>query len=389
MLLSILAGQLSSRIGAPLLLTFLSVGIFFGEDGPGGIVFNDKETAYMACSIALAIILFDGGLRTRLETFRQAVRPALLLATLGVMVTAGIVAIFAIWFLGISPLHSLLIGSIVASTDAAAVFLLLHQRDIRLKRHISATLEVESGINDPMAILLTITCVELMLGDPQSGVVHMLSAFAKQMGLGLMAGYAGGMALSHGMRRLKLDAGLYPVMAMTAGLLIFGGTNFVGGSGFLAVYLAGLTFANSGFPKTLLIKQFNDGMAWVAQIIMLLVLGLLVTPSHLVDYLAPALWIALALIVLARPMAVWLCLSFDGFTWREKTFVSWVGLRGAIPLYLALIPALSGIDNGRYYFNIAFIIVLTSLITQGWSINPLARWLRLDNKEDARSSGNG
>lgn len=377
MIISIVAGQLSAQVGAPLLLTFLSVGIFFGEDGPGGIVFNDKHTAYMVCSLALAIILFDGGLRTRLATFRQVVRPALLLASVGVAVTACIVAACAVLFFGVDPLQGMLFGAVVASTDAAAVFLLLHQRGVRLQPRVNAILEVESGINDPMAILLTIACVELMLGNVQGDFLYMLGMFGKQMGLGMIAGYAGGMGISHMLRRLKLDPGLYPVMAMAGGLFVFGGTNMLGGSGFLAVYLAGLTFANSGFSKTMLIKQFNDGMAWIAQIVMLLVLGLLVTPSNLVHYLNLSLWLALALIVLARPVAVWLCLAFSGCTWQEKTFISWVGLRGAIPIYLALIPALAGVENGHYYFNIAFIIVLTSLVLQGWSINPLARWLGL------------
>ncbi len=382
MMLSVLAGQASARIGAPLLLTFLGMGILFGEDGPGGIIFNDKHTTYVVCSLALAIILFDGGLRTPLKAFKTALRPALMLSTIGVLVTALVTGVFTAWLMNIELLKGLLVGSIVASTDAAAVFLLLHQRNVRLQGKINATLEVESGINDPMAIFLTITCVELLTATQHPGWFAILSMFVKQMGLGMLIGYAGGSALCRMMRWMRLDVGLYPVFALTGGLCIFGGTNLVDGSGFLAVYLAGLTFANSGFTKTQLIKQFNDGVAWTAQLIMLLVLGLLVTPSNLIGYLIPALLIALVLIVVARPLAVWMCLPYSGFNREEKTFIAWVGLRGAIPLYLAIIPALSGVENGHYYFNVAFIIVLASLVLQGWTINPLARRLGLIEEEE-------
>lgn len=377
MLLSILAGQFSSRLGAPVLLAFLGVGIFFGEDGPGGIIFDDKNTAFLVCSIALAMILFDGGLRTQYKTFKQAFKPALSLSTIGVVITAALTGSFAVWLMDLKPLHGMLLGSIVASTDAAAVFLLLHQKDMKLKEHVSATLEAESGINDPMAIFLTMTCVSLLTASSGQNWLSIAGVFIQQMGLGLAIGYAGGVALVHLLRFIRLDAGLYPVVVLVGGLLIFGSTNMVGGSGFLAVYLAGITFANSGFQKMMLIKHFNDGMAWIAQLVMLLTLGLLVTPTKLVEYLFPAILIAVFLIVVARPVAVWCSLPVSRFNWREKTFISWVGLRGAIPIYLALVPALSGIENGQYYFNIAFIIVVASLILQGWTINTLARRLGL------------
>ncbi len=384
MLLSVLAGQISTRLGAPLLLTFLGVGIFFGEDGPGGIVFNDNHSAFFVCSIALAIILFDGGLRMQSTIFKKAFKPALALSTVGVLITAVITGGFATWLMGVNPLHGMLIGSIVASTDAAAVFLLLHQRGIRLREQVSATLEVESGLNDPMAVFLTISCVSLMGVGAQAHWIDILGLFVKQMGLGLVIGYAGGLGLAHLLRFIRLDVGVYPVVVLAGGLLVFGGTNTVDGSGFLAVYIAGVTFANSGYQKLMLIKQFNDGMAWIAQLVMMLTLGLLVTPTRLVEYIMPAILIALMLIVVARPVAVWFCLQGSSFNGREKIFISWVGLRGAIPIYLALIPALSGIENGQYYFNVAFIIVLASLVLQGWTINPLAR--RLGIVEEAPKS---
>lgn len=377
MFLSVLAGQISNRLGAPVLLTFLGVGIFFGENGPGGIVFNDQNLAMMICSIALAIILFDGGLRTPLGLFKRAFAPALSLSTLGVVITAVLVGGFAVWLMGTDLLHGFLIGSIVASTDAAAVFLLLHQKGLRLKEHVSATLEVESGINDPMAVFLTLSCVTLMRGGAEAGWLPLLGLFFQQMGLGLMLGYAGGMGLSYLFRYIKLEVGLYPVVVLIGGLLVFGGANLVGGSGFLAVYIAGVTFANSGFQRMMLIKHFNDGIAWVAQLVMLLTLGLLVTPVQLIEYSIPAVLIAVFLILVARPVAVHCCLPSSQYTGREKLFISWVGLRGAIPIYLALIPALSGVENGQYYFNIAFIIVLASLLLQGWTINPVAHRLKV------------
>ncbi len=383
MLLSVLAGQFSTRLGAPVLLTFLGVGVFFGEDGPGGIVFNDKNTAFLICSIALAMILFDGGLRTHFTTFRQAFKPALSLSTLGVLMTAMLTGGFATWLMGLNPLQGMLLGSLVASTDAAAVFLLLHQKGIHLKTSVSSTLEVESGMNDPMAIFLTITCVSLLAADSGSsqGWLAVTGLFVRQMGLGLVIGYAGGIGLTSLLRFIRLETGLYPVVVLIGGLLIFGGTNMVGGSGFLAVYLAGITFANSGFQKIMLIKHFNDGMAWIAQLVMLLTLGLLVTPTKLVEHITSAIGIAIFLIVVARPIAVWFSLLASNFNRREKVFISWVGLRGAIPIYLALVPALSGIENGQYYFNIAFIIVLASLILQGWTINPLARILNINEEQ--------
>jgi cell volume regulation protein A len=378
MLLCVMAGQIATRLGAPVLLMFLGVGIFFGEDGPGGIVFDDKNTAYMVCSLALAVILFDGGLRTSVSSFKQAFKPALSLATVGVFITAVITGGFAVWLMDMSLVHGMLIGSIVASTDAAAVFLLLHQKGIKLKGRISATLEVESGINDPMAIFLTVTCITLLSAGADTGWMSIVGMFIKQMGLGAVIGYAGGVGLVQLLRRSRLETSLYPVVVLAGGLVIFGGSNLAGGSGFLAVYIAGITFANSGHRKLIFIRQFNDAMAWIAQVGMLLTLGLLVTPTKLVEYIVPAVLIAVFLIAVARPVAVWCSLPGAGFNWREKMFISWVGLRGGIPIYLALIPALMGVEGGQYYFNTAFIIVLSSLIVQGWTINPLARKLEIN-----------
>lgn len=374
---SVLAGQLSSRIGAPILLTYLGVGIFFGEDGVGGIRFNDINLSYTICSLALAIILFDGGIRTPMHVFRSSIRNASLLATAGVFITALITGGFAAWLLGVELIYGLLLGAIVASTDAAAVFILLQQCGLRLKHRVKYMLEVESGINDPVAVFLTITCVTLLNNDTDNTWLTFFAMFLKQMTIGAIAGYAGGQAMSYLMLRLKLDAGLYPIVTLSFGMFIFGSAHALGGSGFLAAYLAGLTFAASGYARLTLIKQFSDGLAWTAQLIMMLILGLLVTPSNLVDYWWPAVWVSVAMIFVARPVAVWACLGGSGFSWQEKTFISWVGLRGAVPIYLALIPALSGVSSAHYYFNTAFLIVVVSLIFQGWMVNPLARKLNL------------
>lgn len=379
--LSILAGVFSNRTGAPLLLAFLGVGILFGEDGPGGIVFNDMSLSYSVCSFALAIILFDGGLHTPLQNFRQAFRPALLLSTLGVLVTTGLTALGTWYFLHIDWLQALLLGAIVGSTDAAAVFLLLRQRGMKLDSAMSNTLEVESGINDPMAIFLTLTFVELLISQTiNSSVFGIGIDFIKQMGLGAALGYAGGRLLNWCFDEIELDSGLYPIFALAGGLLVFGTTNLLGGSGFLAVYLAGLLLGDHKYKEGAVVQQFMDGLAWLAQLSMLLVLGLLVTPTTLVEDVPMALLIAGTLIFIARPLAVFLCLSFEKFSWKEKLFISWVGLRGAIPIYLAIIPVMLGLEG--HYFNIAFIIVLCSLLLQGWTIRPVAKWLKVEKREE-------
>jgi len=375
--LSILAGVFSHRIGAPLLLVFLGVGVLFGEDGPGGIVFNDMPLSYTVCSVALAIILLDGGLHTPFRNFRVALRPSFLLSTMGVLLTTGVTAAGAHLILGIDLLQSLLFGSIVASTDAAAVFLLLRQRGVKIRPLMSNTLEVESGINDPMAIFLTLTFVT-MLSNPESGNLATAAAigFVQQMGIGAVMAYLGGKVLIWLLDRIEMDSGLYPIIALSGGLLVFGATNMMGGSGFLAIYGTGLILGNHEFKAKKVVQQFLDGLAWLSQLAMLLVLGLLVTPTKLVDDIPTALVIAGMLLFVSRPFAVFACLLFEPFNWREKLFMSWVGLRGAIPIYLAIIPVMMGVEG--QYFNIAFIVVLCSLFLQGWSIQKAAKLLKVE-----------
>lgn len=375
--LSILAGVFSDRIGAPLLLVFLGVGVLFGQDGPGGIVFNDMSLSYSVCSVALAIILLDGGIHTPIQNFRMTLRPSILLSTLGVLITTGATAVGAHFILGIGWLHGLLLGAIVASTDAAAVFLLLRQRGVKISPLMSNTLEVESGINDPMAIFLTITFVTI-LSNPEAGDLASgsLIGLLQQMGVGAVMAVLGGKILIWLLDKIEMDSGLYPIIALSGGLLVFGATNMMGGSGFLAIYGTGLILGNHEFKAKKMVQQFMDGLAWLSQLAMLLVLGLLVTPTQLVDDIPTALVIAGMLLFISRPLAVFLCLSLEPFNWREKIFISWVGLRGAIPIYLAIIPVMMGVEG--QYFNIAFIIVLCSLFLQGWSIRPVAKLLKVE-----------
>lgn len=376
-LLSILAGTLSSRIGAPLLLVFLLLGMLAGEDGPGGLLFSDFDLAYLIGTLALAVILFDGGLRTPFEAIRLAVWPALSLATLGVLVTAAIVAAGAVLLLDFSWPPALLLGAIVSSTDAAAVFLLLHQRGTELRRRLAATLEVESGANDPMAVFLTVGLAELIRaggGDPWVLAGHFAQAMALGGGVGLIAGFALAQAIS----RLELAPGLYPVFCAAAALLTFGAAQSVGASGFLAVYLAGLVAGNQRLRARQLIRRFHDGAAWTAQIVMFVMLGLLVTPRALVPELGTGVVIALLLIFIARPLAALIALAPFRFSLEERLFVAWVGLRGAVSIYLAIVPVLWGLLDGQHYFQIAFVVVLSSLLLQGWSVPIVARWLGVE-----------
>jgi cell volume regulation protein A len=377
-LVSIVAGTLSSRFGAPLLLVFLVLGMLAGEDGPGGIKFNDYEATYLIGSVALAVILFDGGLRTRWRDFRGVGVPATVLATIGVLVTAGVTGVAARYLLSVDWLEGMLVGAIVASTDAAAVFLLLSARAMRLRERLGSLLEAEAGLNDPMAVLLTVTCVSLIMSTDAMLAVDTATVVAGRFALqiigGLAAGLIGGYALLTSLNVLSIASGLYPVFAAAGALLLFAGAQETGASGFLAVYVAGLIVGNKRHKATLLINRFHDGLAWLCQIAMFLILGLLITPSSLVPVVLPAVGIAAALMFLARPLAVWLCLIWFGFTPKEIAFVSWVGLRGAVPIFLGTIPVLAGVDNAEIYFGVVYTVVMASLIVQGWSISTVGGW---------------
>jgi cell volume regulation protein A len=374
-LASILASAFSARFGTPILLVFLVLGMLAGEDGPGGIQFNDFQFAYLGSTLALAVILLDGGMHTKADSLRIALRPAAALATLGVVLSALITGAFAAWIFDLHWLQGLLIGSIVGSTDAAAVFALLHAHGMELKQRVAATLEVESGSNDPMAVFLVVVLIEVIAAGQTTLSWTVAFEFVKQMAFGALAGVLGGRLLVWLINHLTLETGLYPLLAIAGGLAIYGGVTVAGGSGFLAIYLAGITLGNAQLQAMQNILRVNDGMAWLSQIMMFLMLGLLVTPSQIPPIALPALAVGLVLMLVARPVSVWICLMPFRFPWREQLFISWVGLRGAVPIILATFPLLAGLENAMAYFNIAFIAVLMSLVLQGWTIAPVARLL--------------
>src|SRR5512139_2266188 len=376
--LLVLAGILSSllalRFGAPLLLVFLLLGVLAGEGGPGGIKFDDVGVAYTVGSIALALILFDGGLRTRFATFRNVLAPAVTLATLGVVITTLLSAPVAKVVLGIGWLQALLVGSVVASTDAAAVFFLINARGLRLRPRVRATLEVESGTNDPFAVFLALLLVEILAVGNQTWS-HAFLTLAQEAILGLVIGYGGGRIITLVLNRLALAQGLHAPFVAVSALVVFAFANAVHASGFLAVYLAGLVVGNKQTRAHNSVIVFLDAVTWLAQIVMFVLLGLLVWPQRLGDSLMGAVAVALVLMLVARPVAVFLCLAPFKFQWREMVFISWVGLRGAVAIFLASIPLLVGLPAAYLYFDIAFVVVLSSLLIQGWTVALAARKL--------------
>jgi cell volume regulation protein A len=368
-------GALSSRMGVPLLLVFLIVGMAAGEDGPGGFAFDDHRLAFLIGNLALAVILLDGGLRTRLSSFRVALAPSLALATFGVAATAAMVGLGAVWLLGLDWRTGLALGAIVGSTDAAAVFALLRANRVRLNDRTGSTLEIESGVNDPMAIFLTLSLVQAINQPGGMGGIEIFLDLVAQLVIGTAGGVLGGRALSAVIGRLHITEGLSALFICAAGLGIFALTNLAGGSGFLAAYLVGLIVGNRKHRAGEDVLRAMDGMAWLAQSGMFLLLGLLVTPSELARSALPALGVAALLMFVARPLAVWVTLLPFRFPWRETAFIGWVGLRGAVPIVLALFPLLAGVPHAQLLFNVAFVVVLASLLVQGMTIGFAARRL--------------
>ena len=376
--ISVLASTISARLGLPLLLLFLIVGMLAGEDGPGGIVFNDFSAATVVGQLALAVILLDGGLRTRTSSFRVALKPAAILATWGVIGTAGLLGIFATWFMGVDWRLGLLLAAIVGSTDAAAVFALLRNSGVNLNERVRATLEIESGANDPMAILLVTVMVAMLLHPAEASALGFAKLLVTQAGLGLLFGIVGGWILARLLNKLTLAEGLYAILIVSGGLLIFGAANLLDGSGFLAVYVAGIVVGNRHSHATEHVLRVMDGLAWLAQAGMFVVLGLLVTPSHMLDHFWKALAMALFLMLVARPVAVIIGLWPFRYARNEIAFVSWVGLRGAVPVTLAIFPVVMGVPDSQLLFNVAFAVVLLSLLVQGATIPAAARLLKVE-----------
>lgn len=375
--ISIVATLISARLGAPMLLVFLIIGMLAGEEGLVGIQFDNPEVAFLIGSIALVIILFDGGMRTHPERFRVALAPASMLATVGVILTCGIVGISAAYLLDLTLLQGLLLGAILSSTDAAAVFSIFQSQGLRIKERVASTLEIESGSNDPMAVMLTLTLVGV-LAEGKALDWEVASSFLQQAVVGAVMGYAAGRVFVYLCRKLPLSFAFFPLLAVASCIFIYAATNIFGGSGFLAVYLMGYLVGNARLPQIIHILRMHDGLAWISQISMFLMLGLLVVPTNLLNHLVPALLLAAILIFVARPIAVIVSLVPFRFPARDQLFISWVGLRGAVPIILALFPWLAGMPDEHLYFDVAFVVVIVSLVLQGWSIVPVARWLKLE-----------
>jgi potassium/hydrogen antiporter len=372
----ILSSLLALRFGAPLLLVFLLIGMVAGDAGPGQLSFNDVRTTYMVGSVALALILFDGGLRTKFQSIRTVLAPSMVLATVGVLVTAVIAAPAARYALDLNWTESLLVGAVVASTDAAAVFLLVHTQGLRLRPRVGATLEAESGTNDPFAIFLTLMLVEFIsLGEGSPG--HVVKELLQEGVLGAFVGVIGGRLVVLVLNRMALPQGLHAPFVTTAALVIFGVAQISHASGFLAVYLAGIIVGNRPTRAHNSVVTFLDAATWLAQIVMFVLLGLLASPQRLLESVGPSVIVALVLMLVARPIAVLLCLAPFRFNWREKIFIAWTGLRGAVAIFLASIPMLVGLSKAYLYFDVAFVVVVISLLLQGWTLGPAARWLHV------------
>ena len=383
LLATVFAGSISSRFGLPALIGFLCLGMLAGVDGPGGIAFDDYLLTQGVGIACLIFILFSGGIDTDWRDVRRVATPALVLATGGVLVSAGIMTVAAILLLGFSPYQGFLLGAIIASTDAAAVFAILRSTGLDLHGDVPALIEVESGSNDPMAIFL-VGAALMFITVPDFSPITLVPQFLLQMVLGAAVGVAAGYLLPEILKRSQYrHGGLAFVVSIAAALIAYGLASVMGGNGFLAAYVAGLTAGNRTYRARAIVSTFQDGLAWLAQVVMFLTLGLLITPSNLTGVIVPGLAITFILMFIARPVSVFVCLApFRQFGWRAKLFVSWAGLRGAVPIVLATFPIVAGVPSAFTIFNIVFFVVLLSSVIQGPTINWLANRLGLRAEQD-------
>ena len=376
-MISIVAGKTSDRLGVPTLILFLIIGILAGSEGIGGIYFNDAHMAEFIGVVALNFILFSGGLDTNWQTIRPILWRGIALSTIGVLLTALSVGLFVFYFFDFSLIEGLLLGSIVSSTDAAAVFSILRNKGVGLKGSLRPVLELESGSNDPMAYFLTVSLTSIVLHGNEN-FVALVPIFIKGILVGAVMGYCMGKLSGWLINNIKLNAdGLYPVLVLGLAMFTYSATDFLGGNGFLAIYLSAVILGNSNFIHRRSMIKFYDGQAWLMQIIMFLTLGLLVYPSRIVPVIGPGLLISAFLIFIARPIGVFLSLSFFKMNIRSRLFISWVGLRGAVPIVFATYPLIAGIDKAETIFHLVFFISVSSVLLQGTLLPKVAKFLKV------------
>ena len=375
LLISIIAGKTSYKFGVPILLFFLGIGMLAGSEGIGGIQFNDPKTAQFIGLVSLNFILFSGGLDTNWNSIKPVLKEGIALSTLGVLLTALSLGTFVYFITDFTIYESLLLGSIVSSTDAAAVFSILRSRSLALKTNLRPTLELESGSNDPMAYVLTLAFLTLVVNQDQSAW-SILPIFLQQMILGGAAGFLFGKISKYIINKIKLDfEGLYPVLVISLMFITFSATDTIGGNGFLAIYICAVYLGNQDIIHKKTILKVFDGLAWLMQIVLFLTLGLLVFPSEIIPIVGIGLLTALFLILIARPVGVFISLIFFKMKMRRRLYISWVGLRGAVPIVFATYPLLAGVEKANMIFNIVFFISVTSVLVQGTTLSLFAKWL--------------
>lgn len=388
LIFSIFASKTGFRFGVPVLIIFLAVGMLAGEDGLG-IQFNDASEAQITGTVALCFILFSGGLDTDIKSVKPVFWKGLSLSTIGVLLTTVFVGLFAYHILKFPLIEACLLGAVVSSTDASAVFSIIRGQKIGLKRHLKDVIELESASNDPMAYLLTISLIALAK-QPDMGYAWIIPNFIKQMVIGTGCGFAVGYLFVHIINKIKLEAdGLYPVLVVAVNIFVYSFTTVLSGNGFLAVYICAVILGNNNVIHKHSLKLFYDGFAWLMQIMMFITLGLLMTPHEMIGYIIPGVAVSLFLMFIARPLAVLISLApFIHMKFKDKIFVSWCGLRGAVPIVFATYPLLANVGNSDTIFNMVFHVTVTSVIIQGMSLSKIADWLKISRKEIIRPKFN-